>query len=574
MAPKNLQKKWKVKPKASKKFREQFPEYIEPIANLLYQRLPATQKAIDEFYNPDYEGDIHDPFLLKDMAKAVKRIFEAKKKKEKVVIFGDYDADGVTGTSVLYDTLINFGIKPDVYIPDRKHEGYSLNLNALKKLKEKKTTLVITVDCGIRDIGEVVKAQKWGMDIILTDHHLPDDKIPEAFAVINPKNKKEKYPFKDLAGVAVAFKLAHAIIKKSPKGIFTKGYEKWLLDLVSLGTIADMVPVLGENRTLVKYGLIVLSKTKNKGIKSLFDTARIPLSPNKIPTTQQVSFQIAPRINAAGRMDHANVSFELLTTKKESRALEIAKNLEKKNSQRQRVTEKAVKEVEKRVDIKDKIIFEGSKDWSVGIVGLAAGKICDRYARPAFIFHEGKTRCRGSIRSIPKFKVVENLEKCKDLLVDFGGHDLAGGFTFLKKNKKKIGKFLKNLGNKALKEEDLAIETQIDTRIRLEDVNWKLYGDLLAMEPFGIGNPTPLFLAEGVNICQCRVVGNGNKHLKFWFKDNNIILEGIAFGKGEQHCNLIELDNPKIDILFELQADEWNGQKKLQLLIRDLRVSP
>jgi len=571
---KKIQKKWRVKPPASEKFQKKFPEHSKPIADLLYQRLPANQTAIDEFYNPDYEGDVHDPFIFKDMEKAVERILEAKKKKEKVAVFGDYDVDGVTSSALLYKVLCKMKLKPEVYIPDRKQEGYSLNMGALRYLKKKKIDLIITVDCGIRDFKEISQTQKWGIDVILTDHHLPNTKIPSAFAVINPKNKREKYPFKNLAGVGVAFKLASALIQKAGKKYFEEGYDKWLLDLVALGTVADMVPLIGENRTLVKYGLIVLSKSKGRGIRSLFETARVPLSKSSIPTTQQISFQIAPRINAAGRMDHANISFELLTSNSKKETAEIAQKLEKKNGKRQRVTDKIVGEIEGKIKPSQKIIFEGSKEWPVGILGLAAGKICEKNARPVFIYHQGKTKCRGSIRSIPKFKVIPSLEKCKEFLEDFGGHDLAGGFTFKTSQRKKLEQCVRRVGNRLLKKEDLVPEVEIDTRLKLEDITWKLHEELVQMEPFGMNNPTPLFLVEKASLWQCRVVGNGNKHLKLWFKENDQIFEGIAFYKGERHCHLVSEENPKLDIIFELQSDEWNGQKKLQLLIRDFRVSP
>ena len=590
-----IRKTWKVLAPAPENFKNQFPQYSGTVLNLLFHRLfsgsqdyPQSQKEIDEFFNPDYRDGLHDPFLFRQMEKVVGRILEAKARKEKTAIFGDYDVDGITSCTVLYNTLRQLGIRPIVYIPDRRQEGYSMNVAAVKYLKAKKVKLIITVDCGIRDREEIQKAQKWGIDVIVTDHHLSGENLPPAYAIINPHVKNETYPCTELAGVGVSYKLAAALIQSQPKK-FPPGFDKWLLDLVALGTVADLVPLVGENRTLVKYGLIVLGKTQRAGIRSIFELARIPLSNKIVPDTSQISFQIAPRLNAAGRMDHANASFELLKTSDPKEALKIAQELEKKNGERQRLTDKIVREIESRIDLKKRVIFAGDLDWPVGVAGLAAGKICERYARPVFIYNISKGKCRGSIRSISKFKVVQVLEQCKDLLTDYGGHDFAGGFTFPAKNEKKLRLRLNKIANKLLKPEDLAWETRIDERLELAKINWDLFTDLKKMEPFGVGNPTPLFLAEQVELTSCQTVGNGQKHLKMWFRNGNTSVESIAFGKGEKYCTLVNKSplergaeaTPRrgvspvlLDIVFEITSDEWNGQKKLQLIVRDLRLSP
>jgi len=589
-----LRKTWKVLPPAPNEFYKKFPEYSKTVLDLLYHRIGRDKQAVMNFFNPDFENDIHDPFIFREMEKAVQRILQAVRKKEKIAIFGDYDVDGLTSSLIVEITLKKLGVKPIVYIPDRQREGYSLNLPAIKHLKSLGVKLIITVDCSIRDVAEIKKTRGWGIETILTDHHMPGTELPPAYAIINPKVEKEVYPFLELAGVGVAFKLACALIAASPKGKFEEGFEKWLLDLVALGTVADMVPLVGENRTLVKYGLIVLSKTKRVGIQSIFSSARIPLSPKDPPTTGQISFQVAPRLNAAGRMDHADSSFELLGTDDVKKAAALASELETKNGRRQRLTDKVVKEIENKINLKHKLVFAGSPEWPVGILGLAAGKITERYARAAFIFNEGEESCRGSVRSTGKFKVVPVLEQCRELLLGYGGHDYAGGFTFLLENKEKIKRRLNRIANKLLREEDLAWETKIDQRIKLSDVNWTLLKEINSMEPFGVGNSTPLFLAEKVELFQCQLVGNGNKHLKMWFRacpgENDrpdTIFEAIGFGKGEKYCKLVppSLEGggllgstrgklPKLDIVFEVSSDEWNGQKKLQLIVRDLRLSP
>ena len=569
-----IRKTWKILPPAPKKFQNKFPGINDTILNLLYHRVGKDKKSIVSFFRSDFKKDLHDPFILSGMTKAAKRILKAVKAKEKIAIFGDYDVDGITSVTILYDTLCKLGSAPQVHIPNRKADGYGMNLKAIDYLNTLGVKLIITVDCGIRDIPEIEKASEFGIEVIVTDHHLPGEKLPQAYALINCHLKNEKYPFKDLAGAGVAYKLACALIQLAPKRTFKDGYEKWLLDLVALGTVADMVPLTGENRTLVKYGLIVLSKTQRVGIRSLFSNARIPLSDKIPPDTTQISFQIAPRLNAAGRMDHANASFELLKTESLAEASEIAASLEKKNSERQRLTDKIVQAIEERVDDKMKVVFEGDKDWPVGVAGLAAGKICEKFARPAFVYNISKGQCHGSVRSTSKFKVVEALEQCRDLLTDYGGHDQAGGFTFPVKNQKKLRLRLKKLAHKILRPEDLAWETLIDQRLPLEKINWELFEDIKKLEPFGVGNSTPLFLAESVELANCQTVGNGSKHLKMWFRVGNTNIETIAFGKGEKYCSLIPKDNPKLDIVFEIASDEWNGQKKLQLIVRDLRLSP
>lgn len=578
-----IHKTWKILPPAPKEFHKKFPEHSNTVLNLLYHRVGKEKKAIAEFFSPDFKKDSHDPFLFTDMRKAVKRIINAIKSKEKIIIFGDYDVDGITSTTILYDTLRKLGVTPEVFIPDRQKDGYSMNMAAIKFFKSRKISLIITVDCGIRDVIEIKKAGELGIDVIVTDHHLPGKILPQAFALINCHLKKEKYPFKELSGAGVAYKLACALIKKAPRGTFKEGGEKWLLDLVALGTVADMVPLVGENRTLVKYGLIVLGKTQRVGIRSLFASAHIPLAEKIPPDTTKISFQIAPRLNAAGRMDHANASFELLKTDDPTEATEIAAELEKKNGRRQRLTDKIVGEIEERVSDKMKVVFEGDKGWPVGIAGLAAGKICEKYARPAFVYKiEEDGRCHGSIRSISKFKVVEVLEKCKDLLDEYGGHDFAGGFSFPLKNQQKLRKRLQNIADKLLRYEDLTWETRIDARLELAKINWDLHEEIKKMEPFGVGNPTPLFLAEKVELTNCQTVGNGSKHLKMWFRNGNTNVETIAFGKGEKYCNLLSPPYEggakgrliKLDIVFEIASDEWNGQRKLQLIVRDLRLSP
>ncbi len=565
---------WKIGPSAPADFRKKLKDYSEVIAGLVYSRIGDNDADIKEFFNLDYVSGLYDPFLMLDMEKAVERILLARKRKEKVVIFGDYDVDGITSSAILSELFNKLKIENSVYIPDRGKEGYGINEKAVKYLARQKNKLIVTVDCGVRDLKEVDLANQLGLDVVISDHHLPGAKLPKAVAVVNPHRKGDPYPWKELAGVGVAFKLACAIISKAPKGIFKPGFEKWFLDLVALGTVADMVPLKKENRVLVKFGLLVLGKTRRPGIKALFKKARIPLSGKEIPTTTQISFQIAPRLNSAGRMDHANTAFALVESREEAESETMADGLELKNGRRQRVTEKIVKEIESKVDLSKKVIFLGGEDWPIGILGLVAGRICEKFSRPTFIFNRDKKGCRGSIRSITKFKVVAALEECKDFFSEYGGHDMAGGFVFPLKNLKPLREKMEALGQKKLKEKDLTSEIVIDQRIKLDQINWKLLEQLKEMEPFGMGNSAPLFLAEKVTLDRCQIVGNGNKHIKMWLREDGFVFEAIAFGKGERYCHLIDKESPKLDVIFELSGDEWNGEKKIQLLVRELRQSP
>jgi single-stranded-DNA-specific exonuclease len=365
-----MQKRWIVNKKYPEKFAKEFPELTPIILQLLWDREIKDQTLVDEFFNPDYEQDIHDPFLMKDMDKAVQRIFKAIKNGERITIYGDYDVDGVTSSVVMVSALIELKSVIsqvekeeakkfiDIYIPDREFEGYGLNEKAVNQIKKEKTDLIITVDCGISSFESVEIVKKLGMDIIITDHHHVPDKVPEALAIINPKQKDCSYPFKELAGVGVAFKLAQALIGNVGNRhacSLPDGFEKWLLDLVALGTVADCVDLVGENRTLVKYGLLVINKTKRIGIKKLIKASGTKIRENgnvreaKAIDTTSISFMLAPRLNAAGRMDHANTSYELLNSEDEHEAEVLSDKLEKNNQSRQRITEKAMVEIKQRI---------------------------------------------------------------------------------------------------------------------------------------------------------------------------------------------------------------------------------
>ncbi|MBU4142903.1 single-stranded-DNA-specific exonuclease RecJ [Patescibacteria group bacterium] len=578
---------WKLKPTVPKEFIEQFPEYNPVVLELLARRGLATQEKIDEFFNPDYEGDLHDPFLMLGMREAVKRLEGAIKKKERIAIFGDYDADGVCGAVVLKSALEELGadVAGGIYMPDRVKEGYGLNQAAIKKMKEEKVELLVTVDCGISEIVDVAFAYSLGLEVIITDHHQPGQKLPKAKAIINPWQAKDKYPFKELAGVGVVFKLAQALLGSSKK--IKPGWEKWLLDLVALGTVADCMPLLGENRTLVRYGLIVLAQTQRVGLQELMKIARLnPIfEEEKLRTnldTYSLGFVLAPRLNAAGRIDHADLAVDLLLAKDRKEALVMAQKINDHNRQRQKITDDIVAEIERRIkdrlaDKENPVIFASDTSWSPGVIGLVAGKIADRYNRPTFIFSaangEGLPRLRGSARSVPDFNLIQAIGQCADLLVEFGGHIGAAGLELEVKNFEAFKIKINQIARRELKGRDLAPVLEIDLELLPQDIDWELFDNLEKFEPFGEGNERPLWLIKNLVVASVRVVGNGSKHLKLELTSEQVpgkTFKAIGFGLAKNgNANLAYGDT--IDIVCELIVDEWNGTRNLQFKIVDLK---
>lgn len=566
-----MQKHWQIANPAPKDFIEKFPEYDPLVLQLLYNRNLTTQKQIDEFFNPDYETDLHDPFLFSDMEKAINRILEAAEKKEKVAVYGDYDADGVTATVLLVKLLQKLGISGQVYIPDRRREGYGLNKKAIEWLADKKVSLIITCDCGVSNYEEVEFAKKKNIDVIITDHHHIAHKLPQAYAVICAKKENDHYPFKELTGVGVAFKLAQAIQLKLKRQI-ESGFEKRFLDLVAVGTIADVAPLLGENRTLVKYGLSVLKNTPRLGLQSLMKIASIN---SEELDTHSIGYFIVPRLNAAGRINHANNAYKLIIVQNKEEAEKYSRQLERANRERQRIQEKIFKEVRNRVEKiskKEKIIFEADPSWPAGIVGIVASKVSEEYSRPVFLIEKDKKESIGSARSVSNFNIIEAIAQCSDILLEYGGHSMAAGFTLENKNLEEFRKRLRDLAEKKLKNKDLIPSLKIDAEVKPFQINWKLYEQTEKFSPFGGGNEKPLFMLKGVRILDLMEVGLEKKHLKLKLADfNNRVWGAIGFNFSEWK-NKLEVGN-LIDIVFELEKNEWNGKIELQLKLVDLKKS-
>ncbi len=573
---------WQLKEKAPEDFMKQFPEYPDFVLNLLWHREIKSQKGVDDFFNPDYEINLHNPFLMKGMEKAVRRLEKTIADKEKIVIYGDYDTDGICASAILYETFKILGVgELDVYIPDRFKEGYGLNPAAVKEIAQGGAKVLITVDCGITDVSEVELANSLGLDVIITDHHLVHDDLPRASVIIDVRQKDDSYPFKWLTGAGVAFKLVQALLERRRETRESgppPGWEKWLLDLVALATIADMPPLLEENRTLVRYGLIVLEKTRRPGLKELFKISGLQGS---ALDAWKVGFLLTPRLNAAGRINHADISFRLLTTDSLPEAQDLARRLDLYNQERQKLVDGIIREIKAGLNALiaagrelPKLIFETSALASAGTTGLVAGKLTDEYHRPAMVCAPLEDEFRGTGRSIPTFNLVRAMEECvknrPDLLVEFGGHAMAAGFTVKKEKLPVFRELLQKIAGRDIKEDDLAPRLDIDLEISPQSVNWELYDWMMKFEPFGENNKRPLFLARGLEVGETRIVGNGGKHLKLKLRDSGgKSFNAIGFGLAENGKNLAA--GSKIDVVFELAIDEWNGNRELQLKIVDLK---
>jgi single-stranded-DNA-specific exonuclease len=566
--------RWKIKEKAEVAGKADYS--CHPIIlNLLFQRGLDTKEKIDAFFSPEYERDLLDPFLFADMPKAMERIRQAKEKKEAIVIYGDYDADGVTSSAILQEAFDEIGIKTSVYIPDKKSEGYGINVDAIKKFSKQKVSLIVTVDCGISNKKEVELANSKNIDVIILDHHHIPAEVPPALAIINPNLKNSGYSFNQLAGVGVAFKFVQALYATFiPE---KKEQLKWMLDLVAIGTIADCMELLGENRAIVKYGLVVLSKTKRVGLKEMFAVGRISIDENNFPDARKVAFQIAPRINAAGRMDHANTAFNLLREKKQDLARGLALELEKNNQDRQKETAQITGEVKILAGnmFKDrKFIFAVGEHFPIGIVGLVAGKIADEFNKPTAVLQKGDKVSKGSMRSIPQVNIIEAIEKCSQFLLKFGGHSQAAGISVENENLEKFYEALSQIIEKELDGKDLSLELEIEAEITSKDIDNKFVNDLKKFEPFGEGNAEPVFLMKNLEISELKIVGNGSKHLKLFLRAGDgtpKIFEAIGFGLVEKFPEIKKGD--KIDAVFNLSEDEWNGNKKIQMKLIDLKIS-
>ncbi len=563
-----MQKKWRVKPKIPAEQLSNYNNSDPFLSQLLYNRGLVEKQKTEEFLNPEYER-LHSPFLFMDMQKAVDRIWQAIEQGEKICVYGDYDADAITANAVLLNTFRYLGVEAEYYIPDRFSEGYGVNLQALESIKAKGVRLIITVDCGTNSVDASEWCKKNNIDFIITDHHEIIGSVPEAFALINPKNPNDNYPDKEITGVGVAFKMAQAILNqskvKSQKSKVVDGWEKWLLDLVAIGTVADCHKLLGENRILVKYGLKVLAKTKWIGLRALVASSSLDFS-KQLPDTYTLGFVLAPRLNAAGRLEHAGLALDLLMSTDAVKAQQSAMGLEQVNRKRQDVTALILSEArEKALLIKErKVLAIMDPNWHKGVVGLVAGKLAEEFYKPVFILSQSETEATGSARTVGNFNVVDALSFSSKYLIRFGGHKQAAGLSLHPNNFENFYSSLLEFANLNLLEEDLSPVLELEAELfesQLSIVNCQL---LSRLEPFGVGNLKPKFLISGVEIISQKLVGTNKQHLQLQIKIGEKEISAIAF-----NFKLVELQGP-VDIVCELLQDKWNGRKNLKLRIIDI----
>ncbi len=535
------------------------------IPEILAKLLIARNINIDDVDKYLYAklDNLYDPFLMKDMDKLVDRVLKAKDNKEKIIIYGDYDVDGVTSITVLYSFLRELGVSVDYYLPDRMEEGYGLNKEALKNIKEKGYSLVVTVDCGISAIEELEYANNIGLEICITDHHECGKVLPKAYAIVNPKREDCNYPFKMLAGVGVAFKVITAMAIKL--GLDNDSYLKYL-DIVTVGTIADIVPLLDENRIITKIGIDKVKNTKNEGLKALIRVAGI----KNIDSTS-ISFGIAPRINASGRMADASVAVKLLLVTSPMEASSLAELLDSQNKKRQTVEKKILEEVVKKIE-KEKLyerksIVVAGKGWHQGVIGIVASKIAEKYLKPVILVTYEDKLAKGSGRTPHGISLYDTLEKCKDVLLQFGGHELAAGVTL---EEDKIEEFINRFEKAVMEttEKDLEAIIDIDLEITKKDI---LNGIIKINEkllPFGQKNPEPTYLYRNLKVNSLSTLKE-DKHIKLGLKDNNFYIDAIGFSQGDRRDELRLGD--RIDVVGTINVNEFGREKTIQIILKDFK---
>lgn len=534
------------------------------VANIIVNKGLTDSNEIEVFLHPR-RTDFHDPFLMPDMEIAVNRIIKAIKQNEKVAIYGDYDVDGITSSTILKRFLEERGLKTDVYIPNRLNEGYGLNEEAIREIAKTEHTLIITVDCGITGNKEIELASSLGVETVVTDHHEPAEKLPKALAVVDCKRKDNKYPFNGLAGVGVAFKLIQAIATRLE--IREEEYLKYL-DLVCVGTISDIVPLVDENRTISKLGLRLVKQTRNIGLKVLLDS----IGYQKIDSNT-ISFGVAPRINACGRIGHEKEALELFLTNSIEEAKKITENLNKYNLERQEIEKRIFNEVQEMMQRPEEqklpCIILGKENWHHGVIGIVSSKITDMYFKPSILLCFEDNLAKGSGRSVQGFDLHEALEKCNTYIKQFGGHSMAVGITIEKDNFEKLKKELEDYAT-TMDVSSIVPVIKIDEKIQLQDISIKDIKDLELLEPFGEGNKMPLFQISNVKISSIRALSEG-KHLKMTLKDENKFIDTIGFNLGN-----LSSEYPigtKVDVVGNLEINNYKGMETIQINLKDIRHS-
>ena len=565
-------KHWNIPPLITPEADSALTKFPPILRQILFNRGYPTDAEARAYLNakPDFNTD---PFQMTGMREAVERIQIAIQNNEPIAIYGDYDVDGVTSTALLVDTLTFFNANVRGYIPNRFEEGYGLNNEAMDKLKADGVQLVISVDCGIRSPNEALHARTLGLDLIISDHHHPaEGDLPAAFAVINPKQHGDQYPDKDLAGVGIAYKIAEALLSNKEQGTSNaSSLLNSLLDLVALGTVADLAPLVGENRILVRKGLRQMKQTLRQGLFSLAAVSDVKLA--KV-NAGNIGFSLGPRLNAAGRLKEALAAYELLITKDPARAGQLAQELNIQNRERQTITREIQAQAEAIAladDPKAFLLFAAHENFNSGVIGLAASRLTDTYYRPAIVAAKGEEETRGSCRSIPEFHITDALDQCADLLVRHGGHAAAAGFTVKNENLPTLVARLKAIAADKLSDTDLTPTVTADAEVSLVDIRPELFEKCLNyLEPTGYGNPHAVFVARNVKVKSARAIGADAKHLKLSLEDDaGYTHDAIGFRFGEWQKKM----PPRVDILFTYEPNEYNGKVNYQLNLKDLKAT-
>jgi single-stranded-DNA-specific exonuclease len=563
-----LEKRWEIEERIPEEIDQALASYPPFFRQILYARGVCDDRQAQAFLSGEVEND--DPFLLSDMEETVMRLLWAIKQHERIAVYGDYDVDGVTATALLTQVLRAYGAEVTPYIPNRFDEGYGLNVEALEALVDQDVRLVITVDCGIRSPREAERAEELGIDLIISDHHHPGEELPDAYTVICPKRAGDLYPEKNLSGVGLAYKIAQGLARRRPEaGIVA---EDWL-DLVALGTVADVVPLTGENRSLVRKGLQTMRvrmMQSRPGLYSLSNVARVKVTSI---SAMDIAFMLGPRLNAAGRLTTAIDSLNLLLAESIDAAGLLSQNLDNQNRERQELTRKTQETVVRLIQAQgvDGILFAFDSAYNPGIVGLVASRLVETYYRPAIVGHEEDGYTRASCRSIPEFHITRALDECADLLERHGGHALAAGFTARSEHIPELVSRLQDIAARELAGLELRPVLRADLEIPLEKLRAGYVETVLnyldKLQPTGQGNPEAVFVSRNLEVVRAWTVGNEKQHLRLKVRAGNILFDGIAFRLG----HLAETMPKKIDVMYVLEKNEYNGVESLQLNIRDIR---
>jgi single-stranded-DNA-specific exonuclease len=549
-----------VRPKVTEDYLKAIGQ-LPLIAQLLFNR-NVSPDDVGAYLDPT-QFQPGSPFLIPDVDKAVERINKALLRGETIGVFGDFDVDGVTATAVLRETLALFGNQALVYIPDRS-EGHGLSAAGLADLRNRGATLVITCDCGVTDIAEAEKSAELGVDLIISDHHVPLSRLPKVVAVVNPKRTDSRYPFREFAGCGVAYKLMQGLLYGDAR---MKQLEE-LLELVALGSVADMVSLSGENRLFVQKGLQTLNLSRRAGVRALMGVSGLSMG---TVTAGDISWALGPRINSAGRLDHATVSLQLLTTSSEEEARALARALDETNAERQRLTSETYDRVKQRIaDQLDRpLLMDDDADYPEGVIGLVAGKLSKEFYRPTILVTRAEDHCRGSSRSIPEFDMAAALEHCSELLLGFGGHPLAAGFSVRCENVDVLEQRLVALAEEKLRGVDLTPVITIDAEIPFKGLGGDAYRSMRLLEPFGQGNPEPCFLTRGVEVMDCRCFRNEERWNSMKLRHKGVVLPAVDF----RTASLPEDMPGTIDVVYTLRTRRWNGGEELQANILDFAPS-